>query len=70
VNNRLKVNNKVFYEEDELVNTFTPIIECICYIHQKGLIHSSISPKNIIFDEEGDVMLRDWLVELPNNKYY
>lgn len=58
----MKSASKLFYEEEELVNTFTPVLQCLQYLHSKGVTHGSLCPENIVFNEEGDVMLRDWLL--------
>jgi len=47
---RMKSSAKQFYEEDELMNTFSPILQCIQYLHSKGVTHGSIYPENIIFN--------------------
>lgn len=40
------------------------------YLHSQDIVHGSICPENIIFNDEGDILLRDWLLYISNNKYY
>lgn len=52
------------------MNTFLPVLECLLHLHGNKIVHGSVSSESIVFDEEGDVKLRDWMLEVSDNKYY
>ena len=52
---------KSYYSEEELLNTFKPVFECLKLIHDNGIVHGSLSKDCIVFGEKGDIGVRDWL---------
>lgn len=49
------------YSVDEVLNTFEPVIECLEFLHQKGIHFGNLSSDHIVFFENGDILLKDWL---------
>lgn len=69
LDNRTRAFNKELFSEDELTNTFSPLFECIEYLHKNKVVHGQIHPENIVLIE-GEIKLRDWLVQVQENVYY
>ena len=67
--NRQRAFNKDYFSEDELINTFSPLFECVEYLHANNVVHGQIHPENIVFVNE-EIKLRDWLIEFHDNAYY
>ena len=45
---------------DELRPLIDPIIEALCYVHERGLIHRDVAPDNILITNEGRPVLIDF----------
>ncbi|GAB0170587.1 serine/threonine-protein kinase [Lysinibacillus sp. CTST325] len=41
-------------------NIFLPLIDALCYLHKKGILHRDIKPNNILIDSEGNPYLLDF----------
>lgn len=67
--NRKRAFNRELFTEDELVNTFSSLLECVEYLHKNNIIHGQIHPENIVLID-GEIKLRDWLVQVQENVYY
>lgn len=70
IENRKRGYNIIHFNEEEIFNTFTPVIECIASLHQNNIIHGALSPASIIITQEDEVKVRDWLVDPKENIYY
>ncbi|CAM6001978.1 unnamed protein product [Sphagnum balticum] len=60
----------MIFSEEEILNTFLPVLECLNFIHRKGIVHGSVHPANVVVTEDEEVKLKDWLVEIKDNPYY
>ena len=60
----------MYYDEEEITNTFTPLIECLVFLHRNGIVHGEVSPANIIITDEQEIKLKDWMVDQKENVYY
>jgi serine/threonine protein kinase len=58
------------FEETEISNTFLPLLECLQFLHKKGIVHGGVVPRNIIFTEEEEVKMKDWMADVKENIYY
>jgi serine/threonine protein kinase len=58
------------FHEEEITNTFLPVIECLAALHQNNLVHGALSPASIVVTHEDEIRLRDWLVAPKENIYY
>lgn len=67
---RRRAHTIIPFSQEEIVNTFEPIIKCLLRIHDLNIIFGLLSPSNIILTEEGEVMLRDKKIDLNQNGYY
>lgn len=47
------------FSEDELLNTFTPIISTLKKVHEWGHIHGCLRSRHIVVTEEGEMKLCD-----------
>jgi serine/threonine protein kinase len=70
IENRKRGYNIVHFNEEEIFNTFTPVIECIAALHQNNLIHGALSPASIVITDEDEIKVRDWLIDPKENIYY
>ena len=57
--------NPIRYSVDEIVNTFEPVLECLDFLHQKSIYYGNLSAEHIVFFENGDIFLKDWLFKNP-----
>lgn len=55
------------FSEEEIANTFLPLLRCLHLLHQEGQAHRSVSLQNIVI-VEGEVRLRDWLAVVPGRQ--
>ena len=39
-------------------------------MHQNRIVHGSITPSNIIFTEDEEIKVRDWMVDCKESIYY
>ena len=37
-----------------------PVVECVSLVHQSGLVHRDINPKNIFLEQDGSLILADF----------
>ena len=49
--NRRRAHSLLHFEESEIVNTFLPLLECLQFLHQKGVVHGGVTPEGIVFTE-------------------
>lgn len=68
--NRKRAHNAFTYSEEEIKNTFYPLLECLSFLHGKGIVHGCVSPHNVIITEDEEIKMKDWLVENKENAYY
>lgn len=68
--NRKKAYKIVNYSEEEILNTFVPVLECIAFLHAQGQVHGAVCPSNILVTEDQEIKIKDWLVEGKENIYY
>jgi len=52
------------------MNTFIPLLECLMFLHNKGIVHGGISPAKIVITDQEEIKLKDWMVEQKDNLYY
>lgn len=45
---------------EEITEIEDRLKECLCIMHSLGLVHKDIKPDNILFDQQGRVMLSDF----------
>lgn len=59
------------FSDVEVANTFEPILECLGYLHSQGITYSRITAQHIVFFENGEIFLKDWLFNpnLPNSTF-
>jgi serine/threonine-protein kinase len=48
------------YQEQQVINWACQLLDALSYIHQAGLIHRDINPKNIMLSSDGTVKLIDF----------
>lgn len=48
------------FSDSEIFGIFTQIIEGLCYIHKKQMVHRDLKPGNILFDEQGTLKICDF----------
>jgi serine/threonine protein kinase len=70
IENRRRAFSVLPFSEEEIVNTFLPIIECLSFLHGQEVVHGALSSSNIVITDEEDVKLRDWMVEPRENHLY
>ena len=52
------------------MNTFAPLLECLLFLHSRGVVHGCVCPRSIIVTEEEDIKMKDWMVEEREAVYY
>lgn len=70
IENRKRAFTAVPFSEEEIVNTFLPIIQCLIFLHGQEVIHGALTSSNVVITEEEDVKLRDWMVQPRENHFY
>jgi serine/threonine protein kinase len=45
---------------DEVVRIMTAVGEALAYAHERGMVHRDVKPANIMFNEDGEVILTDF----------
>jgi serine/threonine protein kinase len=58
------------FTEEEICNTFAPVIDCLNALHHNNIVHGALSPANIVVTHEDEIKLKDWLVDSKENIYY
>lgn len=53
------IGNEVYFTEEQLVNTFSPIISCLEVLHQQSLVHGFVKGRSIIVNESYETKLCD-----------
>jgi len=41
----------VSFNEEEIMNTFIPLIECLMFVHKNGIVHGGITPARIVITD-------------------
>lgn len=70
LDNRRRAHSIIPFEETEISNTFLPLLECLQFLHGKGIVHGGVVPGNIIFTTEEDIKIKDWMADVKDNLYY
>lgn len=70
IENRKRAFSILPFSEEEIVNTFLPVIQCLTFLHGQEVVHGALSSSNIVITEEQDVKLRDWMVQPRENHFY
>lgn len=53
--------NPIRYSIEELGNTFEAVLECLEFLHSKGVVFGNLGPDHVVFFEDGAIYLKDWL---------
>ncbi len=43
------------FADNQIMNTFYPILECAAYMASQGIMHRDLKPSNIIIEKDGKV---------------
>ncbi|MBX9571053.1 MAG: protein kinase [Candidatus Obscuribacterales bacterium] len=61
----------VVLKEEKLFNakkfedTFIPVLDALCFAHEKKIVHRDIKPENIIITDEGSIKVLDFGISKP-----
>ncbi|NQV29154.1 MAG: protein kinase, partial [Rhodopirellula sp.] len=56
-------------ELDENLEVIVKVADAIAYSHEKGVVHRDLKPDNIMIGQFGEVVVMDWGLALPTDKF-
>ena len=59
--NRRRARVCLPFSEAEIINTFLPLLECLQFLHKEGVVHGAVTPSSIIFTEDQEIKMNDWM---------
>lgn len=45
------------FQEEEIINTFSPILSALHSLHKEGIVHGAITPQAVVFNHDAEVKL-------------
>lgn len=54
---------------DENLDVIIKVTDAIAFSHEKGIVHRDLKPDNIMIGEFGEVVVMDWGLALPTEKF-
>lgn len=54
---------------DENLDVIIKVTDAIAFAHEKGIVHRDLKPDNIMIGEFGEVVVMDWGLALPTEKF-
>lgn len=58
------------YTEEEIIDIFKQIIDCIEEVHNRGIIHRDIKPQNILLDNNLNIVITDFGIAYYNPEIF
>lgn len=58
------------YTEEEIINIFKQIIDCMEEVHKRGIVHRDLKPQNILLDNNSNIVITDFGIAYYNPEIF
>ena len=67
LSNKIKNQNKIYFQENQIINWFIEICETIKFIHSKNYIYGELKPENIFLNKDNHIKIGNYCISTNKN---